>query len=385
MPYTRPSDDGAMTPAGSDSLFIDTLEVDFPESSERAGRIFGNAAHNIPVRIRFKITDKANNDKDVSEQYKNKIHLYDVSANRGIADGTLNGAVSEALVAAGAADAFTLGIYGKPSASPAPQDTGGLTEITLYVRTRQPLTTMKDVEVGAYLALNGETTPDGKMVSSGDKKSVSLTILPPINYADPGQWSADEGITSGLTPDGGMDLHGVDASQVIFRSRQFSLQHSMLKDNSPVKLTVNSAWTGYGSPMRPSGDRLLAGAVFTDNDNTGKQEARGACWLAPEGGVTYTMQPALTSTAGADDHIFMRAYLKNPMPLFSAGSSVNKSATSLTLVQGEMLIRNDKFTVQGGLTHNSGTLSLSDNVGHMQSVQITCDTSTGKPRITGKG
>ncbi|MGX5057212.1 hypothetical protein ACWKX9_26935, partial [Enterobacter asburiae] len=116
MPYTRPSDDGAMTPAGSDSLFIDTLEVDFPESSERAGRIFGNAAHNIPVRIRFKITDKANNDKDVSEQYKNKIHLYDVSANRGIADGTLNGAVSEALVAAGAANAFTLGIYGKPSA-----------------------------------------------------------------------------------------------------------------------------------------------------------------------------------------------------------------------------------------------------------------------------
>ncbi|MGX5057199.1 hypothetical protein ACWKX9_26865, partial [Enterobacter asburiae] len=307
------------------------------------------------------------------------------SANRGIADGTLNGAVSEALVAAGAANAFTLGIYGKPSASPAPQDTGGLTEITLYVRTRQPLTAMKDVEVGAYLALNGETTPDGKMVSANLNKSVSLIVLPPIDYADPGQWSVDEGITAGLTPDGGMDLHGVDASQVIFRSRQFSLQHSMLKDNSPVKLTVNSAWTGYGSPMRPSGDRLLAGAVFTDNDNTGKQEARGACWLAPEGGVTYTMQPALTSTAGADDHIFMRAYLKNPMPLFSAGSSVNKSATSLTLVQGEMLIRNDKFTVQGGLTHNSGTLSLSDNVGHMQSVQITCDTSTGKPRITGKG
>ncbi|MGX5057192.1 hypothetical protein ACWKX9_26830, partial [Enterobacter asburiae] len=241
MPYTRPSDDRATTPAGSDSLVIDTLEVDFPESSERAGRIFGNAAHNIPVRIRFKITDKANNDKDVSEQYKNKLHLYDVSANRGIADGTLNGAVSETLVAAGAANAFTLGIYGKPSASPAPQDTGGLTEITLYVRTRQPLTAMKDVEVGAYLALNGETTPDGNMVSSGVNKSVSLTVLPPINYADPGQWSGEEGTLTTLVPEGGMDLNGVDASAVTFSRRQFTLQHAMQKDNSPIRLSVQEA------------------------------------------------------------------------------------------------------------------------------------------------
>ena len=386
MPYTRPSDDSAMTPAGSDSLVIDTLEVDFPESSERAGRIFGNAAHNIPVRIRFKIIDTANNDKDVSEQYKNKIHLYDVSANRSIPDGTLNDVVSEALVAAGVANEFTLGIYGKPSASPAPQDTGGLAEMTFYVRTRQLLTTMKDFEVGAYLALNGETTPDGKMVSSGDKKSVSLAVLPPINYADPGQWSVDDGATASLTPDGGMDLHGVDVSQVTFCRRQFSLQHSMLKDNSPVKLTVNNAWTGYYTPMHPSGLRTLASALFTDIDRTtGKQEARGMCWLAPEGGVTYTMQPMLVSSHGADDGKFMHAGLKRPMTLFSAGSDVNSSAAFLTLIQGEMVIHNDTFTVPGGATVNSGSLSLSDNVGHHQTVQITCDTSTGKPYITGKG
>jgi len=387
MSYTHSSGNAGATAAGTDSLSIHTLEVDFPESAQRAGRIFGNALHNIPVRIRFKIVDTANSDKDVSEQYKDKIHLYDVSANRGIADGVqLNGPISGELFADWVASEFTLGIYGTPSVLSAPQATGGLSEVTRYVRTRQPLTGMKDFKIGAYLALHDEATPNPDMVSTApDKASVSLAVLPPINYADPGQWSVPEGITASLTPEGGLDLHGVDAPQVTLRRRQFSLQHSMLRDNSPIKLTVNSAWTGYGSDMHPSGSRLLASALFTDNDTVGKQESRGMCWLAPEGGVTYTMQPALTSTAAAGDGIFMHARLNNPVKLFSAGSDVNKNAASLTLIQGEMVIRNEKFTVEGGVTHNSGVLSLSDNVGHAQSVQVSCDTSTGRPLITGRG
>jgi len=385
MSYIRSSGHAGVTLASTDNLYINTLEVDFPESTQLKGRIFGNGYHNIPVRIRFKILDRANNNKDVSAQYKDAIHLYDVSANCGIADGvTLNGTISADLFADRVASEYTLGLYAAPSVLSASQDTGGMTEVMRYVRTRQPLTTMKDFKIGAYLALHDEATPGGNMVSANDK-FVTLTVLPPINYADPGQWAVGEGITTGLTPEGGMNLNGVDPSQVTLRSRQFSLQHSMLKDNSPIRLTVNSAYTHVGNPMHLSGNRLLAGAVLTDNDALGKQEARGMCWLVPEGGVTYTMQPVLISSAAADNGIFMEAGLSSPVTLFGADSNVNKNAAALTLVQGEMLIRNEKFTVPGGQTRNTGVLSLSDNVGHMQSVQVVCDTSTGRPLITGKG
>jgi len=370
------------------NISIHTLLVDFPDTSERSGRIFGNTHHNTPVRIRFKIIDTANNDKDVSEQYKNRIHLYDVSANHAIADGSaLSGTVSESLIAARGPNAFTLSLYGKSSASSATLASGELTEMMLYVRTRQNVTSMRDVEIGAYVALNNEATPDGEMVSSGDKKSVYIELLPPINYADPGQWSGEEGSVTYLTPEGGMDLNGVDASTVTFCRRHFSLQHAMLKDNSPIKLSVQGAMVQGGgtrtmriSPPGLNGRMvLLATSDINDMSNSGKRQARAAGWVAPQADLALTIQPYIQSTQGNNLSV------RNAIPFYTANSSVNKNSPVLTLLQAEMLIRDENFLVQNAITHNTGTIHLSDNIGHIQAVQITCDTVTGKPRIIGKG
>lgn len=225
------------------------------------------------------------------------------------------------------------------------------------------------------------------MVSSGNKKSVSLAVLPPINYADPGQWSGEEGILTTLVPQGGMDLNGVDASAVTFSRRQFTLQHAMQKDNSPIKLSVMGAAVQNGGtrtmgiypPSRNGQIVLLATAEFNDMGSSGKRQARAACWVTPLADMALTIRPHLQSTQGNNLTVI------NAMPLFPATSAVNEHSPVLTLLQAEMLIRDENFEVDGVVTHNIGTVYLADNIGHRQAVQITCDTSTGKPRITGKG
>lgn len=371
---------------------LDTLEVDFPESAARSAIIFGNGYHSVPVRVKFRLLDK--DKKNVSADFLKYVYLYDIKSNKGFNrrfHEPLNTGALTSLYAEDSRNDYTLGLYDNKSSGMSemqadvllPQDSNAPAELLFYVHTplNGQVPNPQTFQLGAYLTLKQEATPAPEQTSSGNGKSVNLEVRAPLNYGDAGQWALlDNGVSAPVAP-GSMDLTDLDAGNVTFMSTRFSLQHSALKD-SPLRLSVlpsSGQAPNFMAIRSDKGLESMAGAVFTGSDtSTGKRKATVENWFVPEAGARYTL---ITAKSSSDSN--QRVALKNPAPLFNAGAEVNHVSPVLTIMQASLVIRDEKFGVQGG-THNTGVVSIRDNIGHVQNIEISCDTGTGKPSVTGK-
>lgn len=372
---THSSDAAALIPPVSlntKDIQIETLEVDFPESSERDASIFGNGANNIPIRIRFKFLDKSNNNKNISESLKANVFLYDISSNKGIG---FSHADADFWVLPEKTPT-TLGFYGKNHAAPTDVGASDISEIVCYVGVEKAYSSQKDFKLGAYLSLTKSPTPDSDCISSGDKKSVNLTVLPKIDYGNGAAWKIEKEGSEGLALSGNIETHGFSESNVSGKSTTWQLTHRMLQDNSPIRLRyVNSASVGGRNEMQASYCVAASGLTQVKPGN-GNNETTYNEWVAPEAGHGVTIRPYLASS----DDGKVRVSSRNTISVLPASHRLNQYTQALSLVQITMTVTSDQLNVTA--YNHQGSLIIYDNIGHNQTVRVAGHGEDGKPVIS---
>lgn len=348
---------------------IETLEVDFPESSERDASIFGNFRNNIPVRVRFKFLDKSSNNKNISESLKENVFLYDLSSNKGLDFGP-----GDLFANRGEKNAWTRGFYGKNHAAPTDAGAGDVSEIVFYVKTQNRFSSQKEFKLGAYLSLTNSPTPDSESISSGDKKSVSLTVLPEIDYGNGAAWKIEKEGSEGLALSGNIETHGFRESLVSGKSTTWQLTHRMLQDSSPIRLTVFSA--GLANDPLMVRNSVAAAGLTAVKPGTGNNETTYNGWVAPIPGEAMVIRPNLSSRSSHD----VKVTCRNDISVLPASHNLNKDAQALSLVQITMTIKGDEFDIT---SYNlQGSLRMTDNIGHDQTVRVAGHGEDGKPVIS---
>ncbi|WP_085543119.1 hypothetical protein [Cedecea sp. NFIX57] len=383
---THSSDAAALnTPVflNAQDIQIETLEVDFPESSERDASIFGNGENNIPVRVRFKFLDKSSNNKDISESLKKHIYLYDVSVHKGIRyrGCYLWGDSNQDLFAETQKNSNTLGFYGKNHATRPDADSSDVSEVVFYVKTENTFSVQKEFKLGAYLALNNESTPGNNNVSSGDHASVGLTVMPAIDYTNPSAWKVTQEGMSDIPLHDNMILKGSKfyESAVTGKSVTWKLRHSMLQDNTPLRLTVESSYSQRGSVLKTSVPPVASSQFTQEKPGENKHETSYNAWIVPHQGQGITIQPYLPSEHGSPS-----VEVTHPVAILSESHGLNHNTQDIFVIQASIKIQNDDFTINTVNTL-TGTVVITDNVGHNQHIQVICSSQDGKPTVTGKG
>jgi hypothetical protein len=371
MMMTHSSDAAALNipvSLNAKDIQIETLEVDFPESSERDASIFGNFRNNIPIRIRFKFLDKSSNNKNISDSLKGNVFLYDLSSNKGLDFGPGDFGIAHEK------NAWTRGFYGKNHAARTDAGAGDVSEIVFYVKTQNRFSSQKEFKFGAYLSLTNASTPDNESISSGDKKSVSLTVMPEIDYGNSTAWKTEKEGSEGLPLSGNIETHGFRESNVSGKSTTWQLTHRMLQESSPVRLTVYEAWGGANDMQ---GYRSAAASALTQTKpGTGNNETTYNDWEVPAPGHELAIRPHLKSADDDDVNVSFR----NIISILPASHGLNKDAQSLTLIQLTMTITSDKFNITA--YNRQGHLRITDNVGHDQTVRVAGHSEDGKPVIS---
>ncbi|SMG61973.1 hypothetical protein [Cedecea sp. NFIX57] len=343
-------------PAG---ISVNSMEVDFPDAvSHRSAKIFGNEKNNLPVRVRFKIirTDENNN---VTDEWKDKVYLYDTSSKKalsgsvGIHDGTSN-----ELFCSLSKNDYTLGFYDNGGGE-TPVSADGTAEKVFYVSSLSVMHSAKEFKLGAFLSPEHSATPigDGSDASSQEKATVALTVMEPIDYTNASAWGgATKGGETDISFHGNLVLEArgeksVDENKVSGKYTTWQLRHFMLKDNSPIRLTVTSAGGAEDGKLAPS-----QGAVAS-SEQTINPETRFNAWVVPVQGKALTITPRET----AQNHTFVE--VKIPITLLSFSHGLNYNTQDISVMQASVTVKDNDFSVQ---TSNdlTGIVNIRDNVGH---------------------